>query len=70
MPPRHVKTAPVKIMQRWHFSSQLKRMAVIGAYQQTNAANQLESIHIACVKGAAETVKTMVGHCQLVEIGH
>lgn len=62
MPPRGSKAAPLKIMQRWHFSSELRRMAVVAAYQQQAAAGgQLESVHLACVKGAPEVIKPMVG---------
>ena len=33
MPPKHLKTNGLKIFQRYHFSSALKRMTVIAGYQ-------------------------------------
>ena len=55
MPPKHIKQAPLKILQRWHFSSQLKRMLVIASHQQSN-----DTLHVACLKGAPEIVKLYV----------
>ena len=60
MPPKTVKIAPLKILQRWHFSSQLRRMGVIASYQQQSANGLIEAHHIGCVKGAPETIKSMV----------
>jgi len=45
----------VKIFHRFHFSSALKRMSVVGGY-----SDGLETEYFAAVKGAPEVMKTMV----------
>ncbi|UYV65601.1 ATP13A1 [Cordylochernes scorpioides] len=54
--PKKGKSAALKIIQRFHFSSALKRMSVIASY--TNPG-QSEPIYIATVKGAPEILKPM-----------
>ncbi|XP_014238364.1 manganese-transporting ATPase 13A1 [Trichogramma pretiosum] len=47
----------LKIFQRHHFSSSLKRMTVVAGYQTTGSS--VDSTYIVTVKGAPETLKTM-----------
>ncbi|KAG1714791.1 Manganese-transporting ATPase 13A1 [Nymphon striatum] len=54
--PKRGKASAIKILHRFHFSSSLKRMSVIAAY---NVIGSSESIHIATVKGAPETLRLM-----------
>ncbi|XP_064649673.1 endoplasmic reticulum transmembrane helix translocase-like [Lineus longissimus] len=54
--PKKGKTHPLKIFQRFHFASALKRMSVIAGYAAPGA---LETDYIATVKGAPETLKPM-----------
>jgi manganese-transporting P-type ATPase len=54
---KSVKIPPLKILRRFHFSSQMKRMTVIAGYQlpghpDTNCA--------VSVKGAPEVLRAMV----------
>ncbi|PAV82047.1 hypothetical protein WR25_11092 [Diploscapter pachys] len=56
MPPKHLKTNGLKIFQRYHFSSALKRMTVIAGYQ-TNPSQ--DPTMIVTVKGAPETLRSM-----------
>ncbi|XP_029648967.1 manganese-transporting ATPase 13A1 [Octopus sinensis] len=53
--PTKIKTHGLKIFQRFHFSSALKRMSVIAGYSATAG----ETEYIATVKGAPETLKAM-----------
>lgn len=50
------KLRPLKILHRYHFSSSLKRMSVISAY---NMQNSSEPNYIVTVKGAPETLQSM-----------
>ena len=53
---RKGKKSPIKILQRFHFSSALKRMATVcNVISGTGGAQ-----HIAVVKGAAEVIRPMV----------
>lgn len=49
---------PLKIVHRYHFSSQLKRMTVIAGY---TIPGFTEPKHLVLVKGAPETIKPMYG---------
>ena len=51
-----VRSAALKIFQRYHFSSALKRMAVIAGY---STGGSLDTHYIAAVKGAPEALKSM-----------
>lgn len=55
--PRKLKTHGLKIFYRFHFSSALKRMSVIAGYTPPGS---VDSDYIATVKGAPETIRTMV----------
>ena len=52
-----LKTNAMKIFQRFHFSSALKRMSVVAGYQ-TAGSTQQECV--VTVKGAPETLHNMV----------
>ncbi|CAH1284675.1 unnamed protein product [Diabrotica balteata] len=54
--PKKGKLPGLKIFHRYHFSSALKRMSVIAGY---NAIGSTDTIYIATVKGAPETLKSM-----------
>nr|MBE5724991.1 putative cation-transporting ATPase 13A1 [Cucujiformia] len=54
--PKKGKHYAMKIFNRFHFSSNLKRMSVIAGY---NATGSTETIYISTVKGAPETLKPM-----------
>uniref|UniRef100_A0A0K8SC29 Endoplasmic reticulum transmembrane helix translocase n=1 Tax=Lygus hesperus TaxID=30085 RepID=A0A0K8SC29_LYGHE len=54
--PKRGKSPGLKIFQRHHFSSALKRMSVVAGYTVPGTA---ETNYIATVKGAPETLKTM-----------
>ncbi|KAF6215420.1 hypothetical protein GE061_010172 [Apolygus lucorum] len=54
--PKRGKSPGLKIFQRYHFSSALKRMSVVAGYTVPGTA---ETNYIATVKGAPETLKTM-----------
>lgn len=56
--PKRGKAPAMKIFQRFHFSSALKRMSVIAGYSPPGSS---DTIYIATVKGAPETLKEMVG---------
>ena len=51
------KVVSVKILQRYHFNSQLKRMSVVASYVPPGSS---EITHVAAVKGAPETIRKMV----------
>ena len=55
--PKKGRQAAIKIVQRFHFSSQLKRMSVLSSL---NLSSTNETQFIATVKGAPETLKPMV----------
>ena len=55
--PKKFRHPAIKIVHRHHFSSNLKRMSVVACYTQ---AMESEMTYIATVKGAPETLKTMV----------
>lgn len=54
--PKKGKSPGIKIFHRYHFSSALKRMSVIAGYIP---AGTTETIYIANIKGAPETLKSM-----------
>ncbi|XP_074654024.1 endoplasmic reticulum transmembrane helix translocase-like [Tubulanus polymorphus] len=54
--PRRMKTHPLKIFQRFHFASSLKRMSVVAGY---TPAGSPETDYVATVKGAPETLRSM-----------
>jgi len=56
--PRKGKGHGLKIFQRFHFSSALKRMSVIAGYTPPGSA---DVDYIVTVKGAPEVLKDMVG---------
>nr|CAG4634605.1 EOG090X00J5 [Alona affinis] len=53
---KSVRSPALKIFQRYHFSSALKRMAVIAGF---TVPGSLDTSYIAAVKGAPETLKSM-----------
>ncbi|XP_072937344.1 endoplasmic reticulum transmembrane helix translocase [Epargyreus clarus] len=57
--PKKGKSPGLKIVHRNHFSSALKRMSVIAGYQ-VNERGFMENHYISSVKGAPETIKTML----------
>ncbi|KAI5635407.1 e1-E2 ATPase domain-containing protein [Phthorimaea operculella] len=57
--PKKGKSPGLKIIHRNHFSSALKRMSVIAGYQ-VNECGFMETHYISSVKGAPETVKSML----------
>jgi len=56
IPVKRGKSTVMKILQRHHFSSALKRMCVVVAYDLPGS----EMHYMVAVKGAPETLKTMV----------
>ncbi|XP_033643148.1 manganese-transporting ATPase 13A1-like [Asterias rubens] len=54
--PRRIRSQPLKIVQRYHFASALKRMAVLVSMQE---AGSTECSFMAMVKGAPETLRSM-----------
>ncbi|CAH0556443.1 unnamed protein product [Brassicogethes aeneus] len=54
--PKKGKSPGFKIFARHHFSSALKRMSVVAGY---NPMGSMETIYVATVKGAPETLKAM-----------
>lgn len=56
--PKKSKIPPIKILNRFYFSSSLKRMSVLASYKCTKTANKI--VHIASVKGAPEVIKSML----------
>ncbi|XP_011648077.1 manganese-transporting ATPase 13A1 [Pogonomyrmex barbatus] len=55
--PKKGKSPALKIVQRYHFSSALKRMCVVAGYSLSGAS---EIHYMAMVKGAPETLKNML----------
>lgn len=55
--PKRGKFKALKIVQRYHFSSALKRMSVLASYQQPFGN---ETAYIGAVKGAPEVIRTML----------
>ncbi|KAF2366163.1 P-type ATPase [Trinorchestia longiramus] len=55
--PRKGKGGGLKIVQRYHFSSQLKRMSVVASCSQSGTA---DFVYMAAVKGAPETIRSML----------
>nr|CAG4647645.1 EOG090X00J5 [Moina brachiata]SVE92838.1 EOG090X00J5 [Moina brachiata] len=53
---KSVRSPALKIFQRYHFNSTLKRMAVIAGYSQQGS---MDTHYFAAVKGAPETLKSM-----------
>ncbi|XP_057202665.1 manganese-transporting ATPase 13A1 isoform X2 [Triplophysa rosa] len=54
--PRSIKTPGLKIHQRFHFASSLKRMSVLASYERLGST---ELCYISSVKGAPETLRNM-----------
>ena len=62
IPKRGNKTVPaLKIFHRHHFSSALKRMSVIAGYTPPGSSST-DTVYIATVKGAPETLKPMLAN--------
>ncbi|KAG7243486.1 hypothetical protein INR49_011042 [Caranx melampygus] len=58
--PRGIKTQGLKIHQRFHFASALKRMSVLASYEKMGST---ELCYISTVKGAPETLRGMFSEC-------
>ncbi|XP_004384426.1 endoplasmic reticulum transmembrane helix translocase [Trichechus manatus latirostris] len=58
--PRSIKTQGLKIHQRFHFASALKRMSVLASYEKLGST---DLCYIAAVKGAPETLYSMFAQC-------
>ncbi|XP_060710941.1 manganese-transporting ATPase 13A1 [Hemiscyllium ocellatum] len=54
--PKSIKTQGLKIHQRFHFASALKRMSVLGSYEMLGSTDLQ---YISAVKGAPETLRSM-----------
>ncbi|XP_071487293.1 endoplasmic reticulum transmembrane helix translocase-like [Diadema antillarum] len=54
--PQRFRSQPLKIVTRYHFSSALKRMAVIASLQEPGS---VDCTYLATVKGAPETLRSM-----------
>lgn len=57
---RGIKTQGLKIHQRFHFASALKRMSVLASYEKLGST---ELCYISTVKGAPETLRGMFAQC-------
>ncbi|XP_030853617.1 manganese-transporting ATPase 13A1 [Strongylocentrotus purpuratus] len=57
--PNRIQSRPLKIVQRFHFSSALKRMAVIASLQTPDWEGSVDCTYLASVKGAPETLRAM-----------
>lgn len=57
--PRGVKSHPLKIFHRFHFSSTLRRMSVIAGHTPVGST---ETRYLASVKGSPEALKRMVSN--------
>ncbi|KAG7245976.1 hypothetical protein CRUP_023320, partial [Coryphaenoides rupestris] len=53
---RGIKTQGLKIHQRFHFSSALKRMSVLASYEKLGST---DLCYVSTVKGAPETLSSM-----------
>ncbi|XP_036852107.1 endoplasmic reticulum transmembrane helix translocase isoform X2 [Manis javanica] len=58
--PRSIKTQGLKIHQRFHFASALKRMSVLASYEKLGST---DLCYMAAVKGAPETLHSMFSQC-------
>ncbi|NXN95682.1 AT131 ATPase, partial [Rhinopomastus cyanomelas] len=58
--PRRLRTPALRIHQRFHFASALKRMAVLASFERLGSA---DPCYIAAVKGAPETLHPMLSQC-------
>ncbi|MGH0154349.1 UNVERIFIED_CONTAM: hypothetical protein FKN15_029008 [Acipenser sinensis] len=58
--PRSIKTQGLKIHQRFHFASALKRMSVLSSYEKMGSS---DLTYISTVKGAPETLHSMFSEC-------
>lgn len=56
--PKKSKMPPLRITNRFYFSSTLKRMSVLATYKCAKTQNKV--VYIACVKGAPEVLKSML----------
>lgn len=56
--PKKSKIPPLKILNRFYFSSTLKRMSVLASYKCPKVTSKI--IQIASVKGAPEVIKSML----------
>ncbi|XP_067829285.1 manganese-transporting ATPase 13A1 [Heptranchias perlo] len=54
--PKSIKSQGLKIHQRFHFASALKRMSVLGSYETMGS---VDLQYISAVKGAPETLRSM-----------
>lgn len=62
MIPKKGKAPGMKIFHRHHFSSALKRMSVVAGYTLPGTT---DTTYVVTVKGAPETLKSMVSHYEL-----